>query len=152
MLDDRERQIHLLLRQHPYLIDISLKGLKPEYEVVRDDKRLDLLFRLRRRLVVVEIKKTILGRKEIDQVVGYCRKLSSEGKLADKHYLVGKKPGNTQGLESYLSKKKYRIVLRYLGFDIPTDLIWDTLESAYVPILDEYRGQLRYQNAIKLRI
>jgi hypothetical protein len=151
-LVDKERTIHTLLRRHPDLIDASLKGLSPEYEFARDDKRLDLAFQIRNRVTVVEIKRTALTTGDVDQIVGYCKKIEAESKLGKQHFLVGKRPSDTRKLETHIKTQAYKIVSRYLLFDVPTDLIWDNLEKRYVVAHDGCFNNPRYQNHIKLRV
>ncbi len=152
MLVDKERTIHALLRRHPELIDESLKGFHPEYELVRDDKRLDLLFRVRNRVTIVEIKRTALTPADVDQLISYCRKIMIESKLAKQHFLVGKRPNDTRSLENHLKIQAHKIVPKYLSFDIPTELIWDILQNRYVAARDDCFKNPRYQDYFKLRI
>jgi Endonuclease NucS len=152
MLVDKERTIHSLLRRHPDLIDKSLKGFQPEYEVIRENKRFDLLFRIRNRVVIVEIKRSVLTANDVEQLTGYCRIMSGQSKLAKQHFLVGKRPSDTTKLAACINAQSYRIVPKYLVLDIPVELIWDSLDNRYVAARDDYSGDPRYQNYIKLRV
>ncbi len=142
MFLDKERDIHEFLRYHPYLISRRFRnGLSPLYEEVVTESgrklRIDLLFERASGFCVVEIKKTVLQPENVDQVVGYCRALESHGKkLAQKHYLVGRKPGNTKGLLTSLKQAPYNIKPVYYVEDIPLSVIYDTEKGEYVSVLE----------------
>ena len=152
MLVDRERTIHELLRRHPELIHPSLRGHQPDYELVRQGMRLDLVFRVRGRATIVEVKRTALNIDDVSQIVTYCDEIETESKLSKQHFLVGKRPGNVRSFEAHLGELRHKIVPKYLFFDIPTELIWDGLEKRYVAWHEEYSNNPRYHGYIKLRI
>ena len=152
MLVDRERTIHELLRRHPELIHPCLRGCDPDYELVRHSMRLDLVFRIRGRATIVEIKRTALTINDVRQTLAYCEKIAAESKLAKQHFLVGKRPADVKAFEDHLKELKYNIVPKYFFFDIPTQLIWDSLENKYVTWYEEYSSDPRYQGYIKLRV
>jgi hypothetical protein len=111
-----------------------------------------LVFRIRDRAIVVEIKRTVLAIADVEQVVGYCDKIRTESNLAKQHFLIGKRPQDVRRLEKYISTQRYKVVPKYLFFDIPTELIWDILENKYVAARDDCFNNPRYQNYIKLRV
>jgi hypothetical protein len=152
MLVDKERTIHTLLRRHPDLIDKALKGCQPAYELVREKQRLDLVFQIRNCVLIVEVKRTVLTAADVDQLAGYCDTMSAGAKLAKHHFLVGKRPNDAKKLEAHINAQNHRIIPKYLWFDIPTELIWDTLETRYVPFHEDCSRDPRYKNYIKVRV
>jgi hypothetical protein len=152
MLVDRERTIHELLRRHPELIHPALKGHRPDYELVRQAMRLDLVFRIRGRATVVEVKRAALSIDDLAQIVMYCNEIEKESRLSKQHFLVGKRPANATAFEARLKELRYKISPKYLFLDIPTELIWDNLENRYVAWYEEYSNNPRYHGYIKLRV
>lgn len=125
MFGDLERRIQDLLAAHPYLIAPRLKGLKPEKELRSENRRADLLFKTRRGLCIVEIKRGPLIPADVEQITNYCATWGKNKQLANEHFLVGKVPRNPAKFQSALDDCGFKIRALFLGRHIPTKLVLD---------------------------
>lgn len=152
---DKERKLHCLLQSHPYLMDEALVGVKPASEVVMDAGRIDLLFAKRGCHIIVELKRTVLKPCDLDQLCRYWTGLKEDGvKLAPTHYLVGKKPRREIAFQKLLEHAKglpFRARIKYLLWDIPDRVIWDTMSGRYVEQTEERLRNRCYQSPFQMR-
>lgn len=161
MILDREKKIQDLLAEHPYLIDARFHGCRGSVEdSVSGKKRTDIRIVKRKRLTVVEVKRTCLKAEDLWQLSGYCDALAlqkdGEPPLASVHYLVGKAPSSKKKqaeLEKALKEVPYNVTLLYLIRDIATDYIYDYEELCYVPyIADVGMTPPRYNDRFRVKI
>ena len=133
----QERQLEDLLYHHPYLIDAEFAGLMAQRQQTKGRQRLDLACELPRGLCIIELKKTALTPNDLRQIVRYCRAWAKDKKkLADHHYLIGKRPLDEGRLLGAAAQSEFEIRLRYLGEHLPLRLAWDAHARQYLP-LDE---------------
>ncbi len=74
-----EGDIERFIESNPKMLDKNLSGYKRQY-VLKSGDRLDLLFRDKEGLVVVEIKKGAIGREALKQIKRYLKEVKSEFK------------------------------------------------------------------------
>ena len=128
----RERQLEDLLFHHPYLIDAEFAGLMARRQQTKGRQRLDLACELPSGLCIIELKKTVLTPNDLRQIVRYCRAWAKDKKkLADHHYLIGKRPFDESRLLRAAAQSEFEIRLRYLGEHLPLKLAWDTSARQY---------------------
>lgn len=128
----REKQIEDLLSHHPYLIDAEFAGLMARRQQTKGRHRLDLACELPTGLCIIELKKTTLTQNDLRQIVRYCRAWAKDNKkLADHHYLIGKRPRDESRLLRAVAQSEFKIRLRYLGEHLPLKLAWDASARQY---------------------
>lgn len=119
-----ETNVEELLAFHPYLISETFSGLKPVRQLSKKSYRLDLVFRTKQGLSIVEIKKVGLTSEHVSQLVNYCRILETPSSpLASQHYLIGKAPKDPERLQNALRRTKRTIHVLILGKHIPRTLM-----------------------------
>ena len=131
-----EKDLEDLLFRHPYLIDEKFAEIAPRRlrrQVGRNRGRLDLLFDLDDGLAIVELKITRLKCVDVEQLAGYCREWSATDKLADAHFLIGKRPliKDETELLDYVSANNFNINLFYLNEHLPDVLVLDDKTRRY---------------------
>lgn len=114
-----ERQIEDILFLHPYLIKEGFSHGKRQV-VFEDNSRADIVFFFEKITYILELKKDIVSRSTVDQIIGYINNLIKEHDKKVKGIIIGKKPVNPEDLIDYGSKKGYEIGIKYLDIDIPT--------------------------------
>lgn len=114
-----ERQIEDILFLHPYLIKEGFNYGKRQV-VFEDNSRADVVFFFEKIIYVIELKKDIVSKSTVDQIIGYIDNLIKENNKTVKGIIIGRKPVNPEGLIDYGSKKGYDIEIKYLDINIPT--------------------------------
>ena len=128
----QEKRIEKILKISPELLEVKFKGCRVTSQEIRGGNRLDLLVHAKRGAFIVEIKKSTLSSKDVDQLLGYCRSWSTHNKIKIRRdaYLVGLKPLNEEMLRGVSVNSVFRIHLRYLGVDVPM-LVQEKDEGGY---------------------
>ena len=128
----KEEAIESLLFNHPYLLDASFDcANRMQRQFTYPGGRIDIVFQDDSGLILVEVKRTCLVPAHFDQLMHYIDDLSTEQRLSNRHYLVGK---TSVGVPTEITAPRgYTIRLRLVGREIPHRLRFDAATSRYVP-------------------
>lgn len=121
-----EAEIEVFLARNPYLIHRSFDAAQVKRQVRRGGDRLDLLIEKKGKATIVEIKKTVLDLKAINQLLRYLERFGIDLNLGATHYLVGLAPREAR------LPRKAGIKLLYLGRNIPLRFLYDNHTRRYV--------------------
>jgi hypothetical protein len=127
-----EKRIESVLRISPELIDSRFKGRTVETQQRRGNSRLDLMIRMPRGVIIVEIKNGVLSPADVLQVFQYCRSwaLHHELRVLHETFLVGYSPIDEKPLHEKIRGSVFRLRLRFLGKDVPS-LVQEKIEGGY---------------------
>ncbi|NOZ09466.1 MAG: DUF91 domain-containing protein [Gammaproteobacteria bacterium] len=117
-----ERQIEDYLSDYPYLIS-------PEFEEVERQVRLekdqiaDLVYKDDQRIVVIELKKDRANKRDVEQIVGYC-KYYQGGPRKVSGILVARSIIESARtlLDKENTKNPFHMEFKAIGSDIPRDI------------------------------
>ena len=118
----KEKDIHIIIKLYPYLLDPELENAKLKYERIYDNgHRADFVFYLEilNKIIVVEVKKGIIDDNALNQILLYICKEEQENPTSTViGYLVGR--AITSTVKEKLSKElEGKIEFKAIEFDVP---------------------------------
>ena len=142
-----ESEIEVFLARNPYLIHRSFAAAQVKRQVRRDRDRLDLLIEKKGKATIVEIKKTVLDAKAVQQLLRYLERFGKDLNLGPTHYLVGLAPQEAR------LPRQTGIKLLFLGRNIPLRFLYDNHVRRYVKYDERLAANpIRFDSEIRFNL
>jgi hypothetical protein len=138
---DSEKNLARFYQDHPYLIASEFGDRSSVAEQVIGKNRLDLLVRLASGThSIVEFKREPLRVEDVNQLVRYWKAWKKTHRLAAKHYLVGLRPRDPEGLQEKVKSAPMHVIIRTIPDDVPSVVLWSEKTRRYIPYREGDKG------------